>query len=79
MLKERDFLHKQWSFFEKAFMLKSPVMEAEYAHDERTPLSLYDCLIPTLREHRMLHLRPRSNQFQIEEDFRARIEVIKLE
>ena len=33
-------------------------MEAEFAHDDRSPLSLYDCLIPQLREHRKFHIRP---------------------
>ena len=38
--------------FEKAYAMRTPVMEAEYSHDDRTALSLYDCLIPRLREHR---------------------------
>ena len=31
---------------------KSPVNEAEYAWDERTPLILYDCLTPKVKEFR---------------------------
>ena len=31
---------------ENAIAQKSPVNEAEYAFDDRTPLSLYDCMIP---------------------------------
>ena len=37
---------------EIALAAKSPVNEAEYAFDERSPLILYDCLIPKLKEHR---------------------------
>ena len=39
-------------YLERCFALKTPVMEAEFALDERSALSLYDCLIPTLKEHR---------------------------
>ena len=31
---------------------KTPVLEAENAVDDRTALSMYDCLIPRLKEHR---------------------------
>ena len=31
-------------------------MEAEYVLDEQTALSLYDCLVPTLKEHRIKKL-----------------------
>ena len=34
-------------------------MEVEYAYDERTALSLYDCLVPKLKEHRRL-IRPKD-------------------
>ena len=37
---------------EGALALKTPVTEAEYAIDERSQLSLYDCLVPTIKEHR---------------------------
>ncbi len=36
--------------------LKSPVMEAEHAIDEQSALSLYDCLIPRIKEHRRFKL-----------------------
>lgn len=52
LIAERDVLLEQWAIFEKAYMLKTPVLEVEFAHDDRSPLSLYDCLIPKLREHR---------------------------
>ena len=44
--------------FEKAYALRSPVMEAEYAFDDRTAISFYDCLIPRLREHVKFRIRP---------------------
>ena len=37
---------------EQCLAQKTPVMEAEFALDERSALSLYDCLVPTLKEHR---------------------------
>lgn len=58
MKKDRETLLSHWLMFEKAYAMRSPTMEAEYAHDDRTALSLYDCLIPKLREHRLLKIRP---------------------
>ena len=31
-----------------------PVDEAKYAMDDLTPLRLYNCMVPTLKEHRLL-------------------------
>ena len=56
-------------YLEKAYVLKTPVMEAEHALDERTALSLYDCLIPKLREHRRFHIKV-DEKFSIA-DFKA--------
>lgn len=39
------------AFTELALANKSPVNEAEYAFDGRTPLQLYDCMIPKLKEY----------------------------
>ena len=67
--------------FEKAHMLRSPTLEVEYAHDERSPLGLYDCLIPKLREHRKLSLPPEiyySTQ-NLMDDIRAKQKVLSLE
>ena len=44
------------SSVEVALAQKTPVMEAEYAMDDRTALSLYDCLVPKLREHRRFRI-----------------------
>lgn len=45
-------LEKTIAHLERLVALKTPVMEAEYAIDERSALSLYDCLVPALKEHR---------------------------
>ena len=49
-------MHNYWLTFEKAYALRTPVCEVEFAMDERSPLQLYDCLVPKLREHRKLHI-----------------------
>jgi len=41
---------------EKCLAQKNPVMEAEFALDETSALSLYDCLIPTLKEHQRIKI-----------------------
>jgi len=62
---------------EQQLALKSPVMEAEYAFDERTALSLYDCLVPMLQEHRRVKLNLHGNVSI--EDFRAQQKARQLE
>ena len=57
--------------FEHAFSLTSPVLEAEYAHDERSPLNLYDCLIPRLREHRRLRIQPEFQKAELVRDLKT--------
>ena len=54
IIKERHFLQNKWRIAEQLYATKTPVMEAEYAFDESTALSLYDCLIPMLKENRRL-------------------------
>ena len=44
-------------------------MEAENAIDDRSALSLYDCLIPKLKEQRRLRV-DKDDEFQMA-DFRA--------
>ena len=44
----------KWKIAEQLYSIKTPVMEAEFAVDETTALSLYDCLVPRLKEHRRL-------------------------
>ena len=43
-------------YMELAVAQKSPVMEAEHAIDDRTALSLYDCLVPKIKEHRRFRI-----------------------
>ena len=54
---------------EKAIALRTPVMEAEFAIDDRTSLNLYDCLIPKIREHRRFRFH-KDDSFSIA-DFKA--------
>ena len=54
MIKEREMVLKKWRIAEHLSSLKTPVMEAEFAIDERSALSLYDCIVPRLKEHRRL-------------------------
>ena len=43
---------------EQISALKNQIYEAEYATSEETPLQFYDCLIPTLKEHRIAKKEP---------------------
>lgn len=58
MIKEREVIKQKWQYVERALALKSPVMEAEYALDDSSALSLYDCLIPKIKAYRKLQIRP---------------------
>lgn len=58
LINERNMLRDRWMTYEHTCAMKSPVMEAEYAHDDTTALSMYDCLIPKLREWRKFRIRP---------------------
>lgn len=55
---------------------KTPVMEAEYAIDDRSPLNLYNCLVPKLKELRRFKLGA-DEKFSIE-DFRAQQAVLAM-
>ena len=44
----------KWKTAEQLSSVKTPVMEAEFAIDERSALSLYDCMVPRLKEHRRI-------------------------
>ena len=72
MIKERNYLFDKWRMFEHAYCITTPALEAEYAHDERTALSLYDCLIPRLREHRMLRVQAPKTSTELLEDVKTR-------
>ena len=47
-----------WRTNEGLLALKTPVMEAEYAIDERTALSLYDSIKPRVKEQVRLLKNP---------------------
>ena len=73
LIKERNLIHNKWLFCERALALKTPVREAEYAIDDRTALSLYDCLVPMLKEHRKLSVT-KNTKFSVA-DFEAQKKV----
>ena len=64
---------------ENAISQKSPVNEVEYAFDDRTPFSLYDCIIPKLKEHRVLKFDPRTEQLHVYNDNIAKATAISIE
>ena len=76
MIHERHQLHENWIMFESAYAQMSPALEAEFAHDERSPLMLYDCLIPRLREHRRLRVRPEFQREDLVKDLRTQERIL---
>ena len=73
-------LRNRWMTYEHACAIKSPVMEAEYAHDDTTALSMYDCLIPKLREWRKFRIRPEIKYKEmLVQDMKAHQRVLELE
>ena len=52
-------------------------MEAEYALDDRSPLDLFNCLVPKLYEHRRFSLK-KDEKFSIA-DFKSQQAVFKLQ
>ena len=76
-MNQRDDILKRWQYSEEALALKSPVMEAEYAYDDKTTLSLYDCTVPKIKEHRRLIL-PQDYKETIL-DYRAKTDSIRIE
>lgn len=72
--------YQQWQLFERAYAVRSPAIEAEYAHDERTALGLYDCLIPNLRDYRKRKVTASYfTSSDIIDDIKARQRVLELE
>ena len=57
--------------------MKTPVMEAEFAIDDQSALSFYECLMPKLREHRKFCIK-KDDKFSID-DFKAQYKVRQLE
>ena len=55
-MKERERILENWRVTEIALAQKTTVMEAEFALDEKTPLSLYDCLKPMIKHNRRMKI-----------------------
>ena len=53
------------------------MQESEFALDERSALSLYDCLVPTIKEHRRKKINL-NDKFCLD-DFRTQLKVKQLE
>ena len=70
-MKQADIVLKNAHLLEGILALKTPVLEAENAIDDRSPLGLYDCLIPKLKEHRRFKLT-KDSEFSIA-DFNAQL------
>ena len=64
---------------EQMVALKTPVSEAEHAIDERTALSLYDCLIPKLKEYRKFRIQVEDKDKLKIDDFKAQLMVRHLD
>ena len=56
---------------------KSPTLDAEFALDEKTPLILYDCLIPQLKENRRFRIT-KDSEFSIA-DFYTQQKIVELQ
>jgi len=76
-IEKNNVLENRVAFLETCYAMKTPVMEAEFALDERSPLSLYDCLVPVLKEHRRFKINLRD-KFNIN-DFKSQQKVKQLE
>ena len=72
-LDEADRFVKWSKEVELSAAMKTPVMEAEHAIDDCTAMSLYDCLIPKLREQRRFRFS-KDDPFSIA-DFKAQVTV----
>lgn len=68
-MKKYDNLCKEINMLETYYSIKTPVMEAEHAMDDRTPLALYDCLVPKIKEHRRFRIT-KDSEFSIA-DFKS--------
>lgn len=51
-LDESEWYKENVKVLEMTLARKIPVFESEYGMSETTPLRLYDCLVPRIKEHR---------------------------
>ena len=65
------------AYLEQMVALKTPCMQAEHVIGDASALSLYDCLVPKLREHRRFKVL-KDQPFSID-DFKAQLKVRQLE
>ena len=72
-------MKKHMTYMERCYAEKSPINEAEYAFDERTPLQLYDCLMPRLKEHRANKFESRDIILNVLNDNQAKARVLAIE
>ena len=66
-------------YMERCYAEKSPINEAEFSFDDRTPLQLYDCLIPRLKEHRAYKFESRDIILNVLNDNQAKARVLAIE
>ena len=57
--------------------MKSPTLEAEHAIDDATALSLYDCLVPQIKELRRFKVT-KDSEFSVA-DFRSQLKIKQLD
>ena len=76
-IKKFEELKRVVGMLELAVAQKTPVMEAEYAIDDTNKLSLFDCLIPKLKENRRFKIQ-KDEVFSIA-DFKTQQRVKQLE
>ena len=61
-------------YLEQMVALKSPCMQAEHVIGDASALTLYNCLIPKLQEHRRFRVF-KDSPYSVE-DFRAQRKVL---
>ena len=77
--KENITLRQKLQQCQLALANKSPVNEAEYAFDERTPLSLYDSFIPQLREHRKFKFDTSQFMQEVVDDYQTKAQELAID
>ena len=68
-----DFYYKDLIRAEQRLVLKNPVLEAEYILNSDSPLKLYDCLIPRMKEY--LVSRPKYKKEHNMQSYSAQLDM----
>ena len=71
-------LKKKLRYLEACLASKTPINEAEYAFTDQTPLKLYDCIIPSLKEHRKVKVDPTKSFLYVFDDNQAKAQVLAI-